>query len=121
MKDDKDFEQLLQQDAAELKRLMREDTGLKDYLSEGFNSRFNWIMKIAYVLAVVFTFCIFYTGYQFLTVAAEQQVFWGVLLILAFQAQVATKIWIFMETGRNHTAREIRKLELRLAQRQSQA
>lgn len=40
------------------------------------------------------------------------------LLVLAFQAQVAIKLWIFMETNRNHTAREIRRLELRLRQQE---
>ena len=71
------------------------------------------------VMAVVLTAVIFWCGYQFVVASPEQQLFWGVWLILAFQAQVAIKLWIFMETNRNHTAREIRRLELRLRQQET--
>lgn len=111
------FEQHLKEQSAELKRLMTDDSGLTGYLKEGFSSKFSWVMKVAYLLAIILTVFIFWTGYEFFTAAADEQVFWGILLLLVFNAQVATKIWIFLETGRNHTAKEIRRMEVRLAQR----
>ncbi|MFC0445163.1 DUF6768 family protein [Pseudidiomarina halophila] len=94
-----------------------DDTGLTGYLKAGFTSSFSWVMKVAYLLAIVLTVFIFWTGYEFFTASADEQVYWGILLLLVFNAQVATKIWIFLETGRNHTANEIRRMEVRLAQR----
>lgn len=111
------FEEDLQQQSAELKKLMSSDTGLTGYLKVGFSSRLGWVMVFAYALAIILTGFIFWTGYEFFTAAPEHQLFWGVCLILVFNAQVATKMWIFFETGRNHTAKEIRRMEVRLAQR----
>lgn len=117
MSDNDKFEHELNEQSAELKRMMREDQGLTDYLKSGFSSRLGWVMKVAYVLATVLTVLIFWTGYEFFTAAPDRQLFWGVLLIVVFNAQVATKMWIFLETGRNQTAKEIRRMEVRLAQR----
>lgn len=113
--DDKIKHDLAEQ-AAELDRLMQQQDGLAGYLKTGFVSGISWVMKLSYVIAVVLTTMIVWCGYQFVVAEPEQQLFWGVWLILAFQAQVAIKLWIFMETNRNHTAREIRRLELRLRQ-----
>jgi hypothetical protein len=64
------------------------------------------------VLAVA----IFYCGYQFLNVVPEQQLHWGILLLVVFQAQVATKLWIWMESNRSSTLRELKRLELAVTQ-----
>ncbi|CAB0150293.1 hypothetical protein PSI9734_00846 [Pseudidiomarina piscicola] len=117
MNNQDEFEQQLKAQADELNKLMADDTGLSGYLKQGLSSKLGWVMTFAYVLAIVLTLAIFGAGYKFFTVGAEQQLFWGVLLILVFNAQVAVKSWIFLETGRNHTAKEIRRMELRLVQR----
>ncbi|WP_333609044.1 DUF6768 family protein [Arsukibacterium sp.] len=109
---DKDIKQQLEQQAAELDKLMREEQGLDKVLASGFKGGLAGIMAVAYVLALLLTVAIFYCGYQFLTVAAEQQLFWGVLLLLAFQAQVGTKLWIWLESQRSSTLRELKRLEL---------
>ncbi|WP_269062625.1 DUF6768 family protein [Rheinheimera aquimaris] len=36
------------------------------------------------------------------------------LLLLAFQAQVGTKLWIWLETNRSSQLRELKRLELAL-------
>ena len=115
--DDK-IKQDLAEQAAELDRMMQQQEGLAGYLKTGFVSGISWVMKLSYVMAVVLTAVIFWCGYQFVVASPEQQLFWGIWLLLAFQAQVAMKLWIFMETNRNHTAREIRRLELRLRQQE---
>ncbi len=111
--DDK-IKQDLAEQAKELDRLMQQQDGLAGYLKTGFVSGISWVMKLSYGMAMALTAIIFWCGYQFVVASPEQQLFWGVWLLLAFQAQVAIKLWIFMETNRNHTAREIRRLELRL-------
>ncbi|SEI12071.1 hypothetical protein SAMN05660691_03892 [Rheinheimera pacifica] len=113
---DSDIKQQLAKQAAELDKLMREEQGLDKVLASGFKGGLGAIMGIAYLLAVLLSIAIFYNGYQFFTAEPEQQVFWGVLLLLSFQAQVGTKLWIWLETHRSSTLRELKRLELTIAQ-----
>ncbi|RUO69560.1 DUF6768 family protein [Idiomarina ramblicola] len=100
--------------AQELDKLMGTGEGLTGYLKQGFKYDIGWVVKVAYGLGAIFTALLLFCGYQFFTATPDNELFWGVLLILSFNAQVATKLWIYMQTNRNHTAREIRLLELRL-------
>lgn len=108
--DDK-IKQDLRNQSQELDSLL--DDGLGTYLKLGFSARFAWLTKVGYVLAIVLSVLMIYCGYRFFTALPDQQVFWGVCLIISFNAQVATKLWIFMQTNRNILSRELRLLELR--------
>ncbi len=110
-----DIKQQLAEQAAELDKLMREEQGLEQVLASGFKGGLGAIMTIAYILAMILAVAIFYCGYLFFTVEAEQQLFWGILLLLAFQAQVGTKLWIWLESHRSSTLRELKRLELAVA------
>ena len=114
MKNDLDdkITKTLQSQAKELDTLV--DGGMFDYLKHGFDNNFAGIMKLGYVIAIVLSMVMVWLGYQFFTAVPEEQVFWGVLLIMSLIAQVATKLWIFMQTNRNILSRELRLLELRL-------
>lgn len=113
---DKKIEQELAAQAFQLDKLMREEQGLGPMIRSGFNGGLRPLMIIAYILALLLTVAIFYCGYQFLTVESTVQNYWGVLLLLAFQAQMGTKIWIWLEMNRTSTMREIKRLELAVAQ-----
>lgn len=113
---DKKIEQELAAQAFQLDKLMREEQGLGPMIRSGFNGGLRPLMIIAYILALLLTVAIFYCGYQFLTVESTAQNYWGVLLLLAFQAQMGTKIWIWLEMNRASTMREIKRLELAVAQ-----
>lgn len=112
----KDIDEQIRQDlhhqAKELDALV--DGGLGDYLKLGFSGSFSWLMSLGYVIALLPTVAMFYCGYQFFTAAEAQQTFWGILLLISFNAQVATKLWIFMQTNRNILSRELRIMEQRL-------
>ncbi|MCP4866263.1 MAG: hypothetical protein GY897_20190 [Alteromonas sp.] len=110
--DDK-IKQALQDQAKELDTLV--DGGLSDYLGQGFKGGFSSVMKLGYALAFALTGLIIFLGFRFFTAVAETELFWGVLLVLAFNAQIAVKLWIFMQTNRNIVSRELRLLELRLS------
>ena len=112
-----DFEQKLKADLAEqakaLDTLMSEDNSLAGYMKMGFETPLSWLVKIGYVIAILLSIVMFFCGYQFFTAAPEHEVFWGVCLMLSFNAQVATKLWIFMQTNRNYLSRELRLILLR--------
>jgi hypothetical protein len=110
-KSDDDIRHYLKQQSQELDNMLGD--GLTDYLKLGFASNFSGIMKLGYAIAIALTLALFYCGYQFFTAPEANQVFWGVLLILSFNAQVATKLWIFMQTNRNMLSKEMRMIEVR--------
>ena len=113
---DKKIEQELAAQAFQLDKLMREEQGLGPMIRSGFNGGLRPLMIIAYILAILLAGAILYTGYQFLTVDSSDQSYWGVLLLLAFQAQMGTKIWIWLEMNRASTMREIKRVELAITQ-----
>jgi hypothetical protein len=110
--DEKIKKDLLEQ-SKELDGLMAENESLGGYLSIGFSSGLGWLVKIGYLLAIALSILLIYCAYQFFTAPAENEVFWGVCLILSFQAQVATKLWIFMQSNRSYLSKELRLLEYR--------
>ncbi|HCU65631.1 MAG TPA: hypothetical protein DF774_07730 [Rheinheimera sp.] len=107
--------------AYQLDKLMREEQGLMPLIQSGFRGGLKPLMILAYLLALLLTVAIVFCAYQFFTVEAAQQNFWGFCLMLAFQAQVGTKIWIWLEMNRTSTVRELKRVELALAQLQAQA
>ena len=113
---DKNIEQELAAQAHQLNKLMREEQGLGPMIRSGFNGGLRPLMIIAYLLAMLLAAAIVFCGYQFLTVTSAEQSYWGVWLLLAFQAQMGTKIWIWLEMNRSSTMREIKRLELAVAQ-----
>ena len=118
MTHDERIQEKLHEASRELDELMSENDGITGYLKLGFQSSTEKLVKLGYALAIVLTCLMFFTGYKFLTTVPEGQVFWGVFLILSFNAQVATKLWIFSQSNRNFIAKEIRLMELRLKTRE---
>ena len=110
---DKEISQTLKNQAQELDAML--DGGMFNYLKYGFDKNFAGIMRLGYAIAIVLSIVMFWVGFKFFTAMPEEQLFWGVLLILSFIAQVTTKLWIFMQTNRNILSRELRMMELRLS------
>ncbi|MEX1222226.1 MAG: DUF6768 family protein [Idiomarina sp.] len=114
MSNDKRIKQDLADAAKQLDELMTNEQSITSYLKLGFQSGSAKLVKIGYVLAIALTLLMFFTGYHFFTVEPSGQTFWGICLLLSFNAQVATKLWIFSQSNRNFLAKEIRLMELRL-------
>jgi hypothetical protein len=108
---DEKIKRELQKQSEELDELI--DGGLKSYLKLGFESRFVGIMKIGYLLAILFTFLLVWCGYEFFNASSDDQVFWGVCFILSVNIQIAVKLWIFMQTNQNILSKELRLMQLR--------
>jgi hypothetical protein len=87
------------------------EQGLFGYLKSGFSSGLGWLISLGYLLAFIFAGLLIFCGYKFFTVAADQQLYWGVCFIVSFIAQVATKLWIFMQTNHNRVMHELRRMK----------
>ena len=96
----------------ELDKLMRKDDNLASLIQGGFKTGLSTIMAITYAVAIVLAVVIFYSAYQYFAVSASDKSFWGMVLLLSFQAQVATKLWIWLEMNRSSTIKEIKRLQL---------
>ncbi|WP_414830382.1 DUF6768 family protein [Alteromonas sp. H39] len=112
MKLDDNIEQTLKAQTRELDALMEEKQSLADYLKTGLSSNLGWIMKAGYVLAFLFSVLLIYCGYRFFVATAQEELFWGVCFIASLQVQIATKLWIYMQTDRACLSRELRLLAL---------
>ncbi len=68
------------------------------------------------IIATILTGVIVWAGWRFFTADDVQGlVYWGVIALAALHAQVAMKLWIFMEMNRTSTVRETKRLEVALA------
>ncbi|EGN75907.1 hypothetical protein A28LD_0395 [Idiomarina sp. A28L] len=99
------------------KKIHTESKGMKGliaYLKQGINGDLGWLLKIGYCLGVILTVIMAFCAYQFFTASPNTQVFWGVLFILTLNGQMATKLWIYMQTNHSQTMQELRSIEKRL-------
>ena len=117
MKNDELIKQILLEATKEIDELITEKNDIQSYLKLGFRSSTGSLVRIAYVMAIILTALLMYAAYRFYISAPADGLFWGVCLILSFNAQVATKLWIFSQNNKNYIAKEIRLMELRLGQR----
>lgn len=113
--DDK-ITQALETEAKRLEPMLVDNKGLFSRLLpiyRGGMRRWVWFVN---ALAFITAGLMFWSGFQFF-IAKEinQQVFWGVCLIVTLQFQVAIKNWLFMEMNRASLMRELKHIEIKLA------
>lgn len=102
----------LQGQTEELDRLMRKDNNLMALMQGSFKTGLGTLMAVGYMLAILLAIVIFYSGYQYFGVEASEKSFWGMILLISVQAQVAIKLWIWLEMNRASTIKEIKRLQL---------
>lgn len=117
MKNDELIKQRLLEATKEIDELITENNDIKSYLKLGFRSSTGSLVRMAYTMAIILTVLLLYAAYRFYISAPSEGLFWGVCLLLSFNAQVATKLWIFSQNNKNYIAKEIRLMELRLGER----
>ncbi|WP_018982888.1 DUF6768 family protein [Salinimonas chungwhensis] len=109
MSKDNDLRSKLAQETAHLDSLIKGDESFADYLKTGFSSPSKRPMMLGYILAFLFTAALLFCGYQFFLVHTRDPVFWGVCLILSFQAQTTIKLWIYIQTNKQYQSEELRR------------
>ncbi|MFT6270186.1 MAG: hypothetical protein ACJAVV_003015 [Alphaproteobacteria bacterium] len=113
---DKRLKEQLKNQAAELDKLMDKDENLTSMLKGGFKTGLRKVMMLSYIIAISLAVMIFYSGYEYFVVDANDKAFWGMVLLISFQAQIATKLWIWLEMNRWSQIKEIKRLQLYLEQ-----
>jgi len=114
--DDK-IKQALEMDAKEIEQVLSKEYGLFDKLFGIFRgSMRNWNI-FGMTLAAVTGVFMFWSGYHFfISESLDDRLFWGVLLLAFWTGTMGLKIWFWLEMNRHSTSREIKRLELAVAQ-----
>ncbi|MEP7705561.1 DUF6768 family protein [Paraglaciecola sp. 25GB23A] len=114
---DDQITQALNAEVKRLEPLLIDNKGLFNRLLpiyRGGMRRWVWLVN---GLALITAGLMFWSGFEFFTAQqTEQQIFWGICLIVAVQMQVAMKNWLFMEMNRSSLLRELKRIEIALIQ-----
>lgn len=103
----------LDNEAAEIDRITLDEKGVFGMLSGVYRGGMRrWVM-VGAAGVMVLTVLLVWSAWRFFTAAETADlVFWGVIFVIALHAQVAMKMWIWMEMNRSSLLREIKRLEL---------
>lgn len=86
-------------------------------MSVGFKSKMGWMYIGVIFFGVIFTIIMFYSIYSFYhETEIKSLIGWGVTIVITTFLTQMTKMWYWSELGRNRVIREIKLLELQLAQ-----
>ncbi len=114
--DDK-IKQQLKSEADEIDRILAtENKGLFSMMNDGFKGSLRPWFILVNVITVLNSILLIYCGYQFFTASSTNMMFWGIVMLLSFQFQVAAKQWLMSEVNRSNLMREIKRVELAVAE-----
>jgi hypothetical protein len=86
-------------------------------MSIGFKSKMGWMYISVIIFGVLMTLMSIYSIYNFYhETEIKPLIAWGVTIIVTILLTQITKMWYWSELGRNRVIREIKLLELQLAQ-----
>lgn len=114
--DDKITKQL-EDEASEIDRILaNENKGLTSLLNAGLKGPMRpWFIVANIIIAINFL-ALVYAVYSFFTQSPSEQLFWGILSVMSFQFHIAAKTWLFNEMNRSLLMRELKRLEVVIAE-----
>lgn len=114
--DDKITKQL-EDEASEIDRILaNENKGLTSLLNAGLKGSMRpWFIVANIIIAINFL-ALVYVVYSFFTQSSSEQLFWGILSVMSFQFHIAAKSWLFNEMNRSLLMRELKRLEVVIAE-----
>lgn len=114
--DDK-IKEALQKDAKEVEQLLGKEEGLFGQIFGLFQGNMKCWNIFGMVLAVLTAILMFWSGYHFfISEQVGERIFWGILLLAFWIGTIGIKMWFWLEMNRNSTSREIKRLEIAVAQ-----
>ena len=113
--DDKIREALRKEDV-ELLEHYRGEASLHEMLIETFRGRHRWVNVLAFVGSCVIFVLLFVIAYQFFQAeSTKAMIAWATGFLWGIMWIVMLKIWFYVEVNKNSITREIKRLELQLA------
>ncbi len=118
MKDiDSQIREALRQEDADLLEHYRAEPAIHEMVIETFRGRWRWLVAMTFVMICVFVVLMAVCVYQFFHAeSVRAMIAWAMGFAWALVAIGMFKIWYWMELNRNSVTREIKRLELQVAQ-----
>jgi hypothetical protein len=103
----------LEQEQAQLNRLIKDDQGLFSMVINAYQGSMKWWMVLVSVFAFLLTILLLWTGYEFFNAETlDDRVFWGFVCFASILGQAMLKQWTFMEMNRVSVIRSVKHLEM---------
>jgi len=113
---DEKIKRELESDSPELDKILVDDEGLFERMSGSFRGGMRYWLIAVYAASVVVGTLFLWTGYRFfIAVELQDQVFWGVSVLISLITQATIKQFLIMETNRNSIMREVKRVEVAVA------
>ena len=113
---DKMIREALSQEEAEIFERVFDEPSVFELLTANFRGKRRYLAVLGIVIGVVFTALGVFSLLEFL--AADEvpsMLRWGALLFFSLMSVMAMKVWHWMEMQRHALTREIKRLELQVA------
>lgn len=118
---EKDIRKLVQNADAEFHSDEAKEGMLRDVLVSSFRGQMKWASLIAWASILVFAAVAVYSALGFfLAEQVREMIMYATIFLAAFTVIVVTKLWYWMLANRNAIQRELKRLELRLANAKQQ-
>ena len=114
---DEKIREAMSQEDAELVEDLQGERPLHEMITETFHGRHRWLHITAFVMPMVFLLLVFVFGFKFYYAdSTRTMITWATGFLWAVTAMGMFKIMYMMELNKNSVTREIKRLELELAQ-----
>ncbi len=114
--DDKIREALRTEDAELLDRVGGEPS-MFELVMETFRGRHRWLVLLTVFWSLVFFVLAIVTAVKFFTTEdSRDMMLWALAFVFCMSAVSMMKVWFWMELNKNAIMREIKRLELQIAQ-----
>jgi glucose uptake protein GlcU len=117
MKDiDEKIREALQQEDSELLAHYRNEQSISQMVIDSFRSRHRWCVMLVFTIGTVLFLLEFVVAYQFFQAETTRaMIAWATGFIVCVIIMYMLKVWYWLELNKNSLAREIKRLELELA------
>jgi uncharacterized membrane protein YciS (DUF1049 family) len=113
---DEQIREALRRDDAELLEHYRGDLPIHEQLIETFHGRNRWLNGLAFIFTIAFTALVFVAAYQFFQAETTRtMIAWATAFVWGLLSVAMLKMWFWMEMHRFSLTREIKRLELQIA------
>jgi len=114
---DEKIREAFKQEDSELLEHYSSDQSVTEMMLESFNSRRRWLVILVFVMITVFVGLLIVTGYNFFWAeSTKAMIGWAGGFMYCAIAIAMMKIWYWMEMNKNSLTREMKRMELQIAE-----
>jgi len=117
MKDiDEKIREALREEDSELLEHYRNEQSIPQMVIDSFRSRHRWCVVLVFTISTVFFLLEFVVAYQFFHAESTRaMIAWATGFVVCAMIMYMMKVWYWLALNKNSLAREIKRLELELA------